>query len=261
MILRGEVASDVLTMHTGINVLTPDSIKENDPYRVVYLLHGLHGDQNTWLDKTMLPVFANDYNAVFVMPAVGRSFYTDMKYGQKFFTYVSEELPELCRKVFNISGRREDTAVMGCSMGGYGALKCSLSRPEQYGFCGAISSACLYSKEQLDGLRKDPTPWLKHGGSGAEAIYRDFIAIFGEDLRPKPETEITEMVKKIQAGPVKPKIYAVCGTEDSLCAENRRFRADMEKLPFDFTYEEWPGVHDWYFFNDGLKKALGAWYA
>jgi S-formylglutathione hydrolase FrmB len=246
-------------MHTGINILTPDSIKESDPYRVVYLLHGLHGDQNSWPDKTMLSVFADDYNAVFVMPAVGRSFYTDMKYGQKFFTYVIEELPEICRKVFNISGRREDTAVMGCSMGGYGALKCALSRPEQYGFCGAISSACLYFRESLDGLRKDPGPWLKQGGSNAEAIYRDFIAIFGDDFRWKPETEIMELAK--QAGPVKPKIYAACGGEDSLCADNRRFKADIEKLDFDFTYEEWPGIHDWYFFNDALKKAMKTWFA
>ncbi|GHT58217.1 hypothetical protein FACS1894109_12080 [Spirochaetia bacterium] len=29
----------------------------------------------------------------------------------------------------------------------------------------------------------------------------------------------------------------------------------------DFTYEEWPGIHDWYFFNDALKKALEMWYA
>ncbi|GHT67381.1 esterase [Spirochaetia bacterium] len=261
MILRGEVSSDALGMHTGINVLTSDNFKGNDPYRIVYLLHGLHGDQNSWLDKTMLPVFANDYNAVFVMPAVGRSFYTDMKYGQKYFTYVTEELPEICRKVFNISGRREDTAVMGCSMGGYGALKCALSKPEQYGFCGAISSACLYIREGLDGLRKDPAPWLKQGGSDAEAIYRDFIAIFGEDFPWKPEIEIMELVKKVQAGKVKPKIYAACGTEDSLCADNRRFKADMEKRSFDFTYEEWPGIHDWHFFNDALKKAMKAWYA
>ncbi|GHV56281.1 esterase [Spirochaetia bacterium] len=261
MILRGEVSSDALGMHTGINILTPDNVKGSDPYRIVYLLHGLHGDQNSWLDKTMLPVFANDYNAVFVMPAVGRSFYTDMKYGQKYFTYVTEELPEICRKVFNISGRREATAVMGCSMGGYGALKCALSRPEQYGFCGTVSAACLYLKENLDGLRKDPSPWLKQGGSNAEAIYRDFIAIFGDDFPWKPEIEITELAKKAEAGPVRPKIYAACGEQDSLCTDNRRFKTDMEKRSFDFTYEEWLGIHDWYFFNDALKKAMKAWYA
>lgn len=30
----------------------------------------------------------------------------------------------------------------------------------------------------------------------------------------------------------------------------------MKKLDFDFTYEEWAGDHDWYFFNEALKKAL-----
>ncbi|MDR0878038.1 MAG: esterase family protein [Treponema sp.] len=261
MILRGDVSSDVLHMHTGIDVLVPDNYREAESFKIVYLLHGLHGDQGTWIDNTMLPVFADKYNAVFIMPSVGRSFYTDVKYGQEYFTYVSEELPEITKKVFNISGKREDTAVMGCSMGGYGALKCALSKPEQYGFCGAISSACLYVAENMAGLRKDTTPWLTYGGPEAAVLLHDFYCIFGDDLVSGPEHEITELAKKTIAGKVKPKIYAVCGTEDSLRKDNLRFKGEMEKLDIDYTYEEWAGKHDWYFFNDALKKAIQIWYS
>jgi putative tributyrin esterase len=35
----------------------------------------------------------------------------------------------------------------------------------------------------------------------------------------------------------------------------------MKNLDFDFTYEEWPGSHDWYFFNEALKKALNLCFA
>ncbi|MDE5801608.1 MAG: hypothetical protein K2I22_01670 [Lachnospiraceae bacterium] len=39
-----------------------------------------------------------------------------------YFTFVSEELPAICRDFFpNMSDKREDTLAAGLSMGGYGA--------------------------------------------------------------------------------------------------------------------------------------------
>ncbi|AEF86787.1 tributyrin esterase [Treponema primitia ZAS-2] len=261
MIVRGNVYSEVLHIETGISVLAPDTHRDKGSCKVVYLFHGLHGDHNSWLDSTMLQTLAKDYNAIFVMPEVGRSFYADMKHGYDYFTYVSEELPEISKKVFNISAKREDTAVMGCSMGGYGALKCALTKPDQYGFCGAISSACLFIDEHLNSLQKNADYWLKTGGPEAEAILRDFYAIFGNDLSYTEGDEIIKLTRKIASRSVKPKIYAACGTEDPLQKENIRFKDQIEKLEWDYTYEEWAGVHDWQFFNDGLNKALQVWYS
>ena len=147
MILKGNFFSESLEMDTSIAVLIPDGLHRDKPYKITYLLHGLKGNHNTWTDYTLLPLYALDYQSIFVMPAVSRSFYTDMYYGQKFFTYVAEELPEVCRQVFNISSKREDTGIIGASMGAYGALKIALTYPEQYGFGGAIASAALFLKE------------------------------------------------------------------------------------------------------------------
>jgi S-formylglutathione hydrolase FrmB len=259
MLLRGNFYSDVLRLYTGIAIFVPDHYQDEGPYKVCYLFHGLHNDQNAWVDSTMLQVFARDYRTLFVLPAVGRSFYTDMKHGYKYFAYVSEELPHIVSKVFNISSRREDTAVIGCSMGGYGALKAALSKPGQYGFCGAISSACLFINEHLEGLRKNADYWLKTGGPEAQAILTDFQAAFGEDLAYADSDEILKLAEKTAARTVRPRIYAACGTEDNLQKENLRFKTHIEKLNLDYTYEEWAGAHDWHFFNDALKKALEAW--
>jgi S-formylglutathione hydrolase FrmB len=209
----------------------------------------------------MLNVLAKDYHVLFVMPAVGRSFYADMKHGYNYYSYVSGELPEIAKKVFNISAKREDTAIIGCSMGGYGALKIALSKPEQYGFCGAISSACLFIDEHLKGLRKNADYWLTTGGPEAATILRDFQAVFGEELSYTDGDEIIKLAQKVADGTVQPKIYAACGTEDNLQKENVRFRELIEKLKVDYSYEAWEGGHDWLFFNDALKKALQAWYA
>jgi S-formylglutathione hydrolase FrmB len=220
MLLRGNFYSDVLRLYTGITFFVPDQYQDEEPYRVCYLFHGLHNDQNAWVDSTMLQVFARDYRTLFVLPAAGRSFYTDMKHGYQYFTYISEELPVIIKKVFNISAKREDTAVIGCSMGGYGALKAALSKPGQYGFCGAIASACLFINEHLEGLRKNAGQWLRTGGPEAQALLTDFQAAFGEDLAYNDSDEIVRLAEKAAARTVQPRIYAACGTEDKLQKEH-----------------------------------------
>ena len=257
MILRGHFNSEVLHTAENIEFTVPD--KGAGPYRVVYLLHGLHGNQGTWNDYTMLPYYSKKYNALFVMPQAGRSFYSDQKYGRKYFSFITEELPQIIRAVFNVSVRREDTAVMGCSMGGYGALKLALSRPAQFGFCGSIAAACIYSKPILDGLRADTESYRKKGAEEAE-ILNDLYAICGDDLEYLPENDIAALIKNFPAGKPMPMIYAACGTEDGLRAENLKLRDDMKNTAFDFTYEEWSGGHEWYFFNEALKKTLEFWY-
>jgi S-formylglutathione hydrolase FrmB len=147
---------------------------------------------------------------------------------------------------------------MGCSMGGYGALRLALSKPEQFGFCGAISPACLCLKPILDGLRKDPGSWLKTGPE-AQEIFRDLISIYGDGLEYRPDYDIGELVKNFSAAVPKPKIFTTCGTEDDLRKDSLNFKDEMKNTGFDFTYEEWAGGHDWYFFNEALKKTLEVW--
>jgi len=283
MILRGDFFSETLHTTTNIQFFIPeysaDYIKavsdrsssglktyepppaQNDrPFRAVYLFHGLHGNQGTWLDNTMLPVYARKYNAVFVMPETGRVFYTNQKYGRRYYDYISDELPRLCRKIFNISGKREDTAVIGCSMGGYGALRLAFSRPDRFGFCGAIAAASLYFKPFIEALQKDPGPWLENGREAAE-ILSDLYSIYGQGLEYRKEYDVVELARDFPASMPKPRIYAACGTEDELRDDNVRFyNEEMQNSAFDYTYEEWTGNHDWDFFNDALKKALESWH-
>jgi len=169
MILRGSYSSEALHTAANIQVFISNPGAE-PPYKIIYLLHGLHGNQESWIDNSMLMHYGKKYNTVFVMPDVSRSFYCDQKYGRKYYTFVADELPKLCRKIFNISARREDTAVIGYSMGGYGALRLALSRPEQYSFCGAISPACLYFKPILDKLRVDAAAYIKTGAEAREIV-------------------------------------------------------------------------------------------
>lgn len=255
MILRGSVFSRTLEMETGLTLILPESFQEGTSCKVAYLLHGLCGHSGDWADYTMLPSYARDYRVAFIMPEVGRSFYTDMKYGQRYFNYVTEELPGICESVLNLSTGRENVAVIGASMGGYGALKCALSRPEKYGFCCAFSSPCLFLKEGLEAQRTMGETDEFRTAYG-EQLFKDFQGIYGERLEWKPENDLLEIAKGISEYSEKPSIYLACGTEDRFYVENKRFCEEIGTRGIGFTYEEWAGSHDWVFFNEALKKSL-----
>ena len=90
------------------------------PLPTLYLLHGLSDDHTHWIRQTRLEFYARKYRLAIVMPCVNRSFYTDMKHGAKYFTFVSEELPQVMELYFPLSHEREDRFAAGLSMGGSG---------------------------------------------------------------------------------------------------------------------------------------------
>lgn len=255
MILHGNIYSKSLGMDTGISVAGPRDIGTGGPFPVVYLLHGLHGNHSHWTDNTLLPVYARDYKAIFIMPESGRSLYTDMKYGLRYFSYITDELPGICGELFNISRSPEDTAIMGGSMGGYGALKCALSKPQQYGHCAAFAPACLFLGEHLKEIKSPGGEKIFSEQFGPELL-ADFKAAFGDDLTSSEDDEIMTLAKKTEKGQHRPRIYTSCGSEDYLYGYNLRFSREMQKTSLDFTWEEWSGCHDWTFFDQALAKGL-----
>lgn len=252
MIFRGNVFSKELEMDTAVAVVAPSNLKSGGNHKVIYLLHGICGDAQSWVDYTRLPVYANEHDFIFIMPSAGRSFYTDMQFGQRYLSYVVDELPKTCESLFNISSVPEDTIIMGGSMGGYGALKAAFARPEQYGICCALSSGSLFMKDWLDDVRKDKKKAREFYGQ----MITDLEAMFGEDLICKDEDDLLIMAKKSEKSLLKPEIYMSCGTEDYLLDLNRQFAKEMKKLDYQYTYEEISGAHDWYFFDQALKRAL-----
>lgn len=261
MILRGTVFSRVLEMDASITVVGPDTCETCAPYKPIYLLHGLCGGAHSWADNTMLPYYARNLNALFIMPEAGRSFYTDLKYGQHFFTYVSDELPKLAARLFNISPRREDAAVMGGSMGGFGALKCAFARPDLFGACCAFAPAGLFIPEQLKkyaeskkaGQADSPDGWVP-----SEQIKRDFIAMFGREMQVGRMDDLAGLAGSVPAD-LQPRLHISCGLEDGFLPEARRFNDALRLLGFKISYAEWAGGHNWRFFDQALERAL-AWF-
>ena len=226
--------SDVLGRACAMNVILPQKVKTQigmtssgsgrKDYPVVYLLHGLSDDHTIWSRRSSIERYAAEYEVAVVMPNGERGFYTDMIEGYRYWTMLSEELPEIVCNLFPVSPRREDTFAAGLSMGGYGALKLALRRPDRY----------------------------------AGAMGRELNNIFGSasDLIPRGN-DLFELAAKAVNAPETPRILTVCGTEDFLYQDNLRFRDHMRELNFpNYEYLEAPGAHQWSFWDLHIQYGL-----
>ncbi len=253
MIFHGEFYSKYLEVNTRLTITGADPDPKK-PYKILYLLHPVCCNSDTWSYYTRLPLYIRNYNVLCVTPEVNRSFYADQKYGQKYFAYVGKELPNFLERMFKFSSKREDTSVMGVSMGGYGALRLALTYPERFGFCAFAASPMLFLKadiEQFKAMSYDEKVAL----TGPQFI-EDLKAMFGPDLDAGEEYEIMRLMEKTPCG-CKPEIFHCCGTEDYLYHQNKVFSEQMQQWgAFKYTYREWKGGHKWAFFDEFLRQAL-----
>src|SRR5512136_2289478 len=100
---------ETVKVNLPLNIILPDPGKMGEipvaRRKVLYLLHGLSDDASAWQRFTSIETVAATYGLVVVMPSVGRSFYTDQPNGPKYFTYLTEELPQYLKDVFGLAPR------------------------------------------------------------------------------------------------------------------------------------------------------------
>lgn len=212
-------------------------------YQVLYLLHSFTGDCTVWNRYSNIERYAQKHRLAVVCPSVGNSFYADMVHGGKYRSFMLEELPAFIRHTFPISHRREDTFLAGISMGGYGALRLALERPELFA-CAASLSGAVDVIAMAGMFGKDPA--------------MGFGDIFPpEELLPGSGNDLPALAERLLAqGIALPRIYQCCGTEDFLYKLNLGVRARLEKLNLDYTYEEGPGMHDWDYWDSQIRGVL-----
>lgn len=174
---RCDVMSESLGMATSVLVTMPDT-GDLAAAPVVYLLHGLTDNCTGWLRYTQAEHLARTHGAILIVPEVQRSFYTDMACGPKYFTYINQELPTLCRRFFGIQPVPERTYIMGLSMGGYGAMKCAFTAPQQYAGCAGFSSVAEIQAELPQLCR-----WMKIRQFSRTALCRHrMICLIGGEI-------------------------------------------------------------------------------
>ena len=242
---NGTILSEELGMETGLTVILPHDLPSAEmPCKVIYLFHGLAQNATSWLRNSNIERYACEHGMAVVMPEVQRGFYCDMAMGLKYYSYVARELPELCGKMFNISQKREDSFVAGLSMGGYGAVRCALSCPERFSACASFSGVLDFNYVLSSDF--------------AEREREQLMGILGTELEVAPENDNYALGRAIAELPAaqKPRFYLACGEQDFLREVNQGFQAFLKEQSFELLYEEWPGVHDWKFWDVAIQRAI-----
>jgi putative tributyrin esterase len=223
-----------------IGITSPD---RKTRYPALYLLHGLSDDHSIWCRRTSIERYAAAYGLVIVMPEVHRSWYADIPGGSNYWTFVSEELPAIAEQFFPISPLREDRFAAGLSMGGYGAFKLALRRPDMFSAAASLSGALNVTELAIQRVAQGKDEYLR--------VFGDPNTIAGSD------NDLFALAHKAQSGesPL-PKLFQWCGTEDHLIKANRDFRDHIKSLGFDCQYHEASGTHEWEHWDREIQQVL-----
>lgn len=208
-------------------IYTPPGFSKDKKYPVLYLLHGIGGDEKEWLNGGHPEIILDNLYAdnkiepmIVVMPN-GRAMKDDRATGnimakdkvEAFTTFEQDLLKDLIpfiEKSYPVIKDSDHRAVAGLSMGGGQSLNFGLGNLDKFAWVGGFSSAPN---------TKEP-----------------------EKLMPNP----TEAKKKLKL------LWISCGDRDGLITFSRRTHEYMQKNNVDHIYFIEPGYHDFKVWKNGL---------
>jgi S-formylglutathione hydrolase FrmB len=259
-IIELTVNSSALGLSTGVTVCFPENngsdtrrglpcrYKPGIKYQALWLLTGGGGDSSEWARHTNIERYSAEKNLIVITPATFLSLYTDMYYGEKYFTYITEELPRIMRWMLPISEKREDNFVAGFSMGGYGAYKWAMANPEAFAAVGSFGGA-------MDIVSVVKASHLRDG-----VLDRDFQLAFGtiQNLEGSINDDIYMAGKQAEANAGMPRFFMSVGKDDFTYSRNIETREKLLALGFDVTWDTGEGTHS-YEYCDGHIRTFLNW--
>ncbi|HVO74921.1 MAG TPA: alpha/beta hydrolase-fold protein [Ignavibacteriaceae bacterium] len=208
-------------------IYTPPGFSKSKKYPVLYLLHGIGGDEKEWLNGGHPEIILDNLYAenkiepmIVVLPN-GRAMKDDRAIGnifdsvkvQAFAVFEKDLLNDLIpfiEKTFPVYKEKEHRAIAGLSMGGGQSLNFGLGNLDKFSWIGAFSPAPNTKPPEL--------------------------------LLPNPD----EAKKKLKL------LWISCGDDDGLIVFSRRTHEYLQANEVPHIYYIEPGVHDFKVWKNSL---------
>ncbi len=263
--------------------------RPNAHYPVFYYLHGLTGDETSWLKGGHLDRVADELGleAIVVMPDGDDGWYVDsdapidydrcMKDGTGLFMPAAQKPAETCVRqrhyetyiahdlVNEIDARyrtiktRDGRAIAGLSMGGFGALELGMRHQDL--FAAAASHSGVVSM-----FYKAPHPY----GTGIVELITDVddwkravpqigewvVMLFGPDIAHWKTYDPPTLAKTLAPG--KLALYLDCGNEDDFQLQDAAsyLHDVLDQRHIEHAFFLGPGGHNFRFWGPRLPESL-----
>ena len=223
-------------------VFLPERIAEGARLPVVYLLHGRGPDFHDWsahsdVSKYALPVERDagliDAGLILVMPEGGESFYVNaVRWPRdRYEDYLVHDLAADVERRFPARGDRGGKAVVGISMGGFGAVTQALRHPESFAFAAGLSAAVDVPERRF-----------RLGRIGQWWLFRGIFGPMGS--RERAERDPFVLLKAVDPAKA-PYFYLTAGRDEPLYEPDQHFAAALEAHGFASEFHALPGGHAW----------------
>lgn len=135
------VSSPAMGSSIPVRVILPKSWNRDRraTFPVLYMLHGGDDDYTSWTRETDVEALAEKSDVLVVMPDGGRAgYYSDWQVGTpRWETFHTVELVRLMERKYRANSSR---AIMGLSMGGFGALNYAARHQGMFRYVASLSS-------------------------------------------------------------------------------------------------------------------------
>ena len=225
--------SPTLDTDRRMTVYTPAGYEKGDRrYPVLYLLHGMGGDENAWTElgrasqildnliaqgkaEPMIVVMTNGNAALQAAPGESNLGFAapSMQLPKTMEGSFEQHFPEVVKfidKNYRTIKTKKARAIAGLSMGGFHSMHISKQYPDMFDYVGLFSAAIM------------------PGNDVKSPVY--------DDLESKLKTQFDK----------KPALYWIAiGDKDFLYDANKQYRKMLDEKGYKYTYYETPEGHIW----------------
>jgi enterochelin esterase family protein len=277
--------SEALGRKLAVSVYMPAARAPKDGWPVLYLLHGLGGCERDWLElggvqatldrlieagriKPMMVVMPNGADSWYVNSgAIGGP--------GNYESAIADDLPKAIEKRFPVAGSADYRAIAGVSMGGYGALRIALMRPERFAAVASMSGA-IWQNLPLAQARASGHPYSLVRDETYFRRLDETTIVQGVNLPPEgshfgkafgapfsaaqfnSQNVFTLLAKQVAKGVTLPAIFLTVGDHDShnlwrgSIALYNTLQADQQNVEFRVT----DGDHSWALWRRSIEDTL-----
>lgn len=255
--------SDILdeTIRYSIYLPADYTTAREKRYGVVYLLHGYGDDHKAWNDQWLHITTLIDSKEqageitpmIYVMPQGFNSYYVNRYDGEfDYMDMFAEELVPYIDRTYRTTADRSSRAVVGYSMGGFGAMILASKHPELFSVSIPLSMS-FRTDEQY--MAEPQSGWNGQwgaifGGSGlsGEARLTDYY---------KEHCPFYFFNEESAASFANIRYYFDCGDdEEQLLIANDRLHRQLRDLGIAHEYRVRNGAHTSDYWHDAMREGL-----